>query len=223
MTPDPIQPLYETQRQAMVASQLRTSAVDDVRVVAVMASVPRERFVPEAQASTAYRDRPLPLAGGRWQNAPLATGRLLTAADIGPADRVLLIGATAGYTAALVARLAGSVVAVESDATLAAAARENLAYLTNVDVREGTLAAGAPDQAPYDVLLIDGAVEHLPEALATQVKPGGRIVSGLLDRGVSRLAQGVRSEGGLGLVPFADIDCVVLPGFTKPRAFQFPE
>ena len=213
----------ETARRAMVASQLRTSAVNDTRVVAAMAGVPREEFVPGADATLAYRDRPLPLPGGRAQNAPLATGRMLTEAAIGPGDRVLLIGAAGGYTAALLGELAGHVVAVESDAELAGLARAKLAGRANIEVVEGELAAGAPDHAPFDVLVIDGAIEHLPEELAAQVRRAGRIVTGFVDAGgVTRLASGVRGDGAQALGAFADVDCVILPGFAVPRAFQFP-
>lgn len=211
----------EMARQAMVASQLRTSEVNDPRVVAAMAAVPREEFVGAANAAAAYRDRPLPLGGGRYQNAPLATGRLLTQAAIAPTDNVLLIGAACGYTAAVAARLAGRVVAVEGSAELAAMARSALAGVANVELVEGALVDGAADAGPFDVMIVDGAVEHLPDALVAQVRTGGRVVAGVIDNGVVRLASGVKS-GGFALVPFADIDSVILPGFERPRAFRFP-
>jgi protein-L-isoaspartate(D-aspartate) O-methyltransferase len=211
----------ETARHAMVASQLRTNAVTDPRVVAAMAAVPREDFVGAANGVAAYRDTALPLGGARWQNSPLATGRLVTEAQVRPGDRVLLIGAAGGYTAAVLARLAAHVVAVESDGALAGAARSALADLSNVTVVEGPLAAGAASDAPFDVLIVDGAVEHLPESLLDQVAVGGRVASGVLDGGVARLARGVKSAG-FALVPFADIDCVALPGFDRPHAFHFP-
>ena len=208
-------------RHAMVASQLRPNAVSDSRVVAAMAAVAREKFVGAGNAAAAYRDRPLPLGGGRFQNTPLATGRLLTQAELRPQDRVLLIGAAGGYTAAVLSNLVTHVVAVECDADLAAAARAALGGFGNVELIEGPLAAGVEDGAPFDVLVVDGAVELLPDTLVAQVRPGGRVVSGMLDRGVPRLASGVRSAG-FALVAFADIDCVVLPGFDRPRAFSFP-
>lgn len=214
-------PDTDAARHAMVASQLRTSGVSDARVVEAMAAVPREAFVPGHDA-LAYRDTPLPLPGGRKQNPPLATARLLTEVGIGAGDKVLLIGATAGYTAAVLARLAREVVAVESDSLLAGMAREALAGTGNVTVVEGDLAAGHPESAPYDVLLIDGAVEVLPAGLVDQLRPGGRIGTGIVDRGVTRLASGVRTEGGHGLADFADVDCTLLPGFARPRGFQFP-
>lgn len=212
----------EAARHAMVVSQLRPSAVTDTRVVLAMAEVERERFVPETFGALAYHDRPLPLGSGRWQNAPLATARLLTAASIAPTDHVLLIGAAGGYAAAVLARLAASVVAVETHAALAAMARDALTGIGNVTVVEGPLADGCASRAPYDVLIVDGAVEELPDALVEQVRPGGRVASGIVERGVTRLASGIRTAGGFGLQPFADIDCVTLPGFERPRGFQFP-
>lgn len=212
---------FETMRHAMVASQLRTNAVNDARVVAAMARVPREAFLPEDIRRFAYRDTGIPLGDTRWLNAPIATGRLLTQAGVRATDHVLLIGAATGYTAAVLAELAADVVAVESDATLAAMARTSLAGRTGIRVVEGPLAAGAADGAPYDLLLIDGAIEALPDALVAQLHPEGRIATGLVDRGVTRLAAGRRSEGGFGLNDFADVECVVLPGFERPRAFTF--
>lgn len=212
---------FAVMRHAMVASQLRTSGVNDPRVVEVMAQVPRERFVPAGQARFAYGDTGVPLPGGRRLNPPLATGRLLTAAQVEPTDRVLLVGAAGGYTAAVLAQLAASVTAVEADPTLAAETRAALAGVPNATVVEGSLEAGAPDHSPYDLLVIDGAVEAVPESLADQVVPGGRIVSGIVDRGVTRLASGRRTGGGFRLVDFLDIDCAVLPGFARPRSFSF--
>ncbi len=213
-------PDFEAMRHAMVVSQLRTSAVSDPRVVDAMGDVPREAFVPSAQAALAYRDAPLPLGGGRAINPPLITGRLLVAADIRPTDRVLLIGAAMGYAAAVAARLAGSVVALEEDADLAGAARDAIAD-TKVTVVEGPLKAGWAEGAPYDVIIIDGAIEEVPDAVAEQLAPGGRLATGLVDRGVTRLALGRRSGGGFGVVDFADLECVVLPGFARPKTFQF--
>ena len=208
-------------RHAMVASQLRTNAVSDQRVVAAMARVPREAFVPAEVRAIAYRDTALPLAGGRAINPPIATGRLLTEAYLLPSDRVLLIGAAGGYTAAVLAEIVAAVVAVEEDATLAAAARTALAGISTVALVEAPLAAGHEDGAPYDVLVIDGAVEAVPAALVGQLVAGARVVAGLVDRGVTRLASGRRTEGGFGLAAFVDSECVVLPGFAQPKGFRF--
>lgn len=211
----------EALRHAMVASQLRTNAVSDPAIVAAMARVPREAFLPGANPALAYRDTAAPLPGGRFANVPIATGRLLTEARILPTDHVLLIGAAGGYTAAVLAEVARSVAAVEENSALAEHARAALAPYANVTLVEAPLAVGEASAAPFDVLIIDGAVEQLPDALVDQVKIGGRIATGLIDRGVTRLAAGTRSAGGFGLVDFADIDCVPLPGFARAKSFVF--
>jgi protein-L-isoaspartate(D-aspartate) O-methyltransferase len=212
---------FEAMRHAMVASQLRPNAVNDPRVVEAMAKVPRENYLPEAHREIAYRDTLLPLAGGRRHNSPLATGLLLTQAHVRSDDHVLLIGATGGYAAAILSQLAKSAVVVEEEASLAALARSALSDVTNVQVIEGSLAEGAAAQGPYDLLIVDGAAEELPKGLVDQVKPGGRVVSGVVDRGVTRLAAGRRTEHGFGLVDFVDIECTELPGFRRLRTFTF--
>ena len=212
---------FGAMRQAMVTGQLRTTAVDDQRLVAAMAQVEREAFVPAASRDLAYRDTAIPLGRGRFLNLPMATGRLLTEAYLRADDHVLLIGAATGYAAAVLAALVRDVVAVEIDAALVSAARAALGHLPSVSVVEAPLEQGHPGQAPYDVIVVDGAVEELPPAFLDQVAVGGRIVTGLVDRGVTRLAAGRRSERGFGLSEFADADCVVLPGFARPRAFTF--
>ncbi len=206
-------------RTAMVVSQLRTSGVSDARVVAAMADVAREDFLPESQRAFAYRDRSLPLGNGRMQNPPLATGLLLTEARIVAGEKVLVVGAAGGYAAAIAAQLGAVVTMVEEDADLAALARTTLTERTTLV--EGPLAAGAPAGAPYDLLLIDGAVEAVPESLADQLRDGGRVVTGLSDRGVTRIASGVRTGGGVGLASIVDSEIAPLPGFEKPRGFQF--
>lgn len=211
---------YTAMRHAMVASQLRPTAVDDARIVTAMATLPREGFVPAEARPLAYRDTAIPLGRGRFLNTPMATGRLLTRAEIVPEDRVLLIGAATGYAAAVLAKLGAQVTAVEQDAELAAIARQALAGQA-VEVVQAPLAAGHLANAPYDVLIVDGSVEELPAALIEQLRIGGRIVTGLVDRGVTRLAAGRRTQGGHGVQPFADAECVMLPGFAREAAFRF--
>ena len=210
-----------TMRHAMVASQLRTNAVSDQRVVAAMARVAREDFVPVEARDIAYRDTPVALGGGRQLNVPMATGRLLTEAYLEPTDRVLLIGAAGGYTAAVLAQIVAHVVAVEQDPALVSLARTALADVPSVELVEASLSGGHPDGGPYDVLIVDGAVSAIPDALVAQVRIGGRVSAGLSDHGITRLASGRRTEGGFGLMPFADAECVILPGFDQPQGFRF--
>ena len=205
---------YSSMRTAMVESQLRTSDVDDQRVIAVMARVPREEFVPAERRAMTYIDRPIPLSGGRALNAPLVTGRLLKEAQVDAGDKVLLIGAATGYSTALLAEMGAQVTAVEEEGGPEIA-------VPGVTLVRGALAAGAPDGAPYDVLFIDGAVEDVPTALVQQLADGARVVTGLVDRGVTRLCAGRVIGGALGLNSLTDIEMVALPGFGAVKAFTF--
>jgi protein-L-isoaspartate(D-aspartate) O-methyltransferase len=205
---------YSSMRAAMVESQLRTSDVGDQRVIAVMAKVPREDFVPTDRRAMAYVDRPIPLAGGRALNPPLVTGRLLNEAQVVPGDKVLLIGAATGYAAALLVELGAQVTAVEEEGGPEMA-------VADVALVRGALAAGAPDGAPYDVLFIDGALEEVPATLVQQLGEDARVVTGIADRGVTRLSSGRVIGGVLGLSSLVDIEMVVLPGFGAPKGFKF--
>ncbi|PZU11290.1 MAG: protein-L-isoaspartate O-methyltransferase [Sphingobium sp.] len=205
---------FSSMRAAMVESQLRTSDVDDPRVVAVMAEVPRENFVPADRRAAAYIDRPVPLGNGRALNAPLVTGRLLKEAGVQAGDKVLLIGAATGYAAALLTGMGAVVTAVEEEDGPETAA-------SGATLVRGPLASGAVTGAPYDLLFIDGAVEEVPAALVEQLADGARVVTGLVDRGITRLCSGRVIEGVLGLARLADIEMVVLPGFGAPKTFTF--
>jgi protein-L-isoaspartate(D-aspartate) O-methyltransferase len=211
---------FEPMRRAMVASQLRTTGVNDPRVIAAMGEVERERFVPAERAPLAYADALVPLADGRALNPPMTLGRLLTEAQLRGDERALVIGAGTGYAAAVLARLVGAVTALEEDAALLAAARGALAD-TGVTVVEGPLAEGWAAGAPYDFILIDGAVDYVPPAIVGQAADGGRIGLALLDRGVTRLAIGRVAGGAFGLSTVADAAVAILPGFEKPRTFVF--
>ena len=211
---------FEHMRQAMVASQLRTTGVNDPRVVAAMREVPRERFVPSDRIALAYADAVVSIGHGRQLNSPMALGRMLTEAHLRGSERALVIGAATGYAAAVLARLAGSVVAVEESPELAAFAREALAG-TDVELVEGPLTQGHRAGAPYDFILIDGAVEYVPQVIVDQVADGGEVALALLEDGVSRLCVGRVVAGAFGTTAFSDTAAAVLPGFEKPRTFSF--
>lgn len=211
---------FRAMRRAMVESQLRATNVNDPAVLAAMAEVPRERFVPEERRATAYIDRPIPLTPGRALAPPAALGLMLVRLAPVPNDRALIIGAGPGYSAAVLNRLVRQLVAVEEDAGLADVARERLAG-SEVALIEGPLTAGAPDNAPFDCILIDGAVEEVPDAIVDQLAPNGRLACALLKDGVTRIALGRRHGGAFGLSTFVDGEVPMLPGFERPRGFRF--
>ncbi len=207
-------------RAAMIDSQLRTNDVIDPAVIAAMAATPREAHVPAEFASVAYMDRAIALGHGRVLNAPLVTGRLLVAADVRPGTHVLLIGSATGYTAALLAALGAEVHAVEEQPELMANAR---AASINGTIHwvEGPLNAGASGAAPFECVIVEGAIETLPDALVAQLAEGGRIVAARRDGAVTRLVQGVKTGGTVALRSFADMDVAPLPGFAAPASFRF--
>lgn len=207
---------FTTLRATMVASQLRTVGVNDLEVVAAMTAVQRENFVPAGREALAYADAAVPLGGGRALVEPLVTGLLLTHARITRECRVLVIGAGTGYATALIARLAGRVVAVESDAALVAhAARQGIA------VQHRALVEGAPDDGPYDLIYFDGAVETVPEGLAAQLKPDGRAAAVVRTRGQGRVCVGRIVAGEVVGETFIEVDAPLLPGFARAREFVF--
>jgi protein-L-isoaspartate(D-aspartate) O-methyltransferase len=212
--------VFEPMRRAMVASQLRTTGVNDPRVVEAMGDVPRERFVPPERLALAYADALVPVAPGRALNPPMAVGRLLTEARLRGHERALVIGAATGYSAAVLARLVASVVALEEDGELFAFARKALDG-SGVELVKGPLARGYAKAAPYDFILIDGAVEQVPLAIVEQAADGAVIALALLEEGVSRLAVGRVVAGAFGATIFADAETAPLPGFEKPRGFSF--
>ena len=207
-------------RSAMIDSQLRTNDVIDPAVVGAMGAVAREAHVPAALASVAYMDRAIALGEGRALNAPLVTGRMLVAAAVRPGQRVLLVGSATGYTAALLAQLGAEVTAVEEASELMAAAQ---AATTHDTIRwvEGPLNAGAPDAVPFDRIIIEGAIETLPDTLVAQLAEGGRLVTARRDGAVTRLVEGVKTGGTVALRSFADMDVAPLPGFAAPAGFRF--
>jgi protein-L-isoaspartate(D-aspartate) O-methyltransferase len=211
---------FEQMRRAMIANQLRTTGTNDPRVLAAIGEVPRERFVPPDRLALAYADALVPLKPGRDLNNPMALGRLLTEASPREGEQAMVIGAATGYAAAILSRLVGRVVAVEEDAELAAFAREALAGYP-VELIEGPLGEGHSGAAPYDLILIDGAVEQVPDALVAQLADEGRLAAAMLEDGVSRLSIGRKAGEGFGTAAFSDAAAAILPGFARPRTFTF--
>lgn len=187
--------LSQTARRAMIDSQLRTCGVNEPWVLAAMASLPRENFVPEAARDAAYIDRAIPLGDGHFLAAPLFHARLLAEAAPTRETRALVVTGGSAYLAELLRPLVGSL---------------------------DLVAAGtAPAGHGYDLIVIDGAAEELDAALVAALADNGRIVTGLVERGVTRLATGRKVGGMLSLAPLAEMGIPVLAEFAAPRRWSF--
>jgi protein-L-isoaspartate(D-aspartate) O-methyltransferase len=218
---------FATARQNMVDGQVHTSDVTDIRILDAMLAVPREAFVPQSRRALAYLDLDLDVSEGasakRFLIKPALTAKLLQAAEIRDKDKVLVAGTAPGYTAALAARLAGQVVATESDPAQVANAREVLAQLglSNVTFRAAAPAEGDPAHAPYDVIVLDGATEITPESLCRQLREGGRLVGVFAMTKPPRAMIVTHSHGDFGYRVLFDAPAPVLPGMERPAAFVF--
>jgi protein-L-isoaspartate(D-aspartate) O-methyltransferase len=212
---------FAAARTHMVDGQVRTSDVTDLRILWAMQTIPRERYVPAKSRDLAYVDFDMPVAPRRCLLKPRVLAKMLQAAGIRPADRVLDVGCGLGYSAALLARLAAQVVALEEGADLATAAREALAGESNVEVVTGSLAEGYTAAAPYDVIVLEGATEVEPDALLRQLSDGGRLVCILGGGPAAKAMLYTRSGDDTGGRPIFDAAAGVLPGFEKPPAFAF--
>ena len=190
-------PDYAAARKAMIDSQLRTSGVNEPFVLERMGAVAREDFVPEAAKGTAYMDRAIRLGDGGSLPAPLFHGAMLAEARPTSDDKVLVVDGGSGYLTALVEPLVASVKTISPSETLGA--------------RKGD----------YSLVLVDGAIEHVPANMAKLVAEGGRIVTGLVERGVTRLATGRKSGKALALLPLAEMGVPRMGAFDKPESWSF--
>jgi protein-L-isoaspartate(D-aspartate) O-methyltransferase len=210
-------------RRTMVDCQIRTSDVTDLRVIAAFLEVAREQFVPAARKAIAYLDRDVPVNDARALLKPMVFAKLVQAAGIASTDNVLDVGCATGYSSAVLGKLAARVVALEEDAALAATATEALAAsgARNVTVATGPLAAGSPDAGPYDVIMLQGASEVVPDSLLGQLKEGGRLLA-VLGSGPTGKATIWRMAATRATPqPLFDAAAPLLPGFVKPPAFVF--
>jgi protein-L-isoaspartate(D-aspartate) O-methyltransferase len=214
---------FAAAREAMVDRQVRPSDVTRYPIIAAMLHVPREVFVPEPLRAVAYLGEHVPIGPGRVLLDPRTFAKMLDALAVTPEDLVLDVGCGYGYSTAVIARMAEAVVAVEEDPALAAEAEARLAGQSadNAVVHVGTLTAGDPDHGPYDAIIVEGGVGQMPDALADQLKLGGRIIALFVDgvQGYARI--GLRTSGGIAWRRIFDATAPVLPGFEKAKAFEF--
>lgn len=210
-------------RRLMVEGQVRTADVTDADLLEAMQTLPRERFLPASLAPLAYMDSDIPLPNGRALLKPMVLAKLIQAVRVSRADRVLDVGCATGYSSAVLAALAGSVVALEEDADLARQARGSLAAVgaAAVEVVIGPLTAGWASGGPYDVILLNGATEIAPDTLGRQLKPDGRLV-GVHGRSPASKAMICHFiEGHMIGRPIFDAAARLLPGFVAPPEFVF--
>ncbi|MBO3760047.1 protein-L-isoaspartate O-methyltransferase [Ciceribacter sp. L1K22] len=214
---------YQAARIKMVDNQIRTTDVTAHSVLEAFLSVPREAFVSDAMKPLAYIDEDMQIAPGRYIMEPSPLAKLLQLAQIGEHDVVLEIGCGAGYAAAVLSQLAGSVVAIESDEALAAGATETLTKLgcDNVAVVTGPLEAGYPAEAPYDIIFVNGAVEIVPEALISQLREGGRLVAVVGYGNAARATVLVRAGESYSKSEHFNTSVKPLPGFRRAAEFVF--
>lgn len=213
-------------RRTMVDTQIRVNDVTDPTIIEALLAVPREDFVPESRRELAYLDDDLPVVEpehgkpGRYLMEPMILAKMLQAANLTPDGKVLHIGAATGYTSAVLARLVAHVTAVEEDSALAAVARDKLAGAT-VTVIEGPHAEGAAAGAPYDVILIEGSVERVPDGLFGQLAEGGRLVAVVGQGRAAKCIVYTQLNGETSALPVFDAALPPLPGFWVPCGFVF--
>ncbi|ABS64610.1 protein-L-isoaspartate(D-aspartate) O-methyltransferase [Parvibaculum lavamentivorans DS-1] len=217
---------FAAARHNMVESQVRINSVTDRRVIDALSAIPRERFVPQSSQGIAYMDEDVRIAGGkppRFLMEPRVFAKMVQLAEIGPEDLVLDVGCGTGYSTAVLARLAGTVVALECDENLAASAGATLSDLgvDNAAVLPGALTEGCAKQAPYDVIFINGMIGSVPDALQNQLRDGGRLVAVVGDGISGRARLYVRSGETFSGRDAFDANIGFLPGFEPVESFVF--
>ena len=216
-------------RANMVDSQIRTNDVTDRRILNAMNELPREAFVPASVRELAYMDEEIALAGaapgrkGRRLMTPMVFAKLVQIADIGPGDLVLDVGCATGYSTATLARLADAVVGLEMDEGFAEQTTKALTNLgaDNAAVVTGPLEEGYASEGPYDVIILNGAASHIPDALFDQLKHGGRLVAVISDTGFGKAHVFKRINKEISNRASFDASAPMLPGFERKPAFVF--
>lgn len=210
---------FTAMRKAMIDSQLRPNAVEAKWILTAMASIAREDFVPEQFRNIAYMDRSIPLGNGRYLTPALTSALMLQKADINEDDNILYMGGATGYNIMVAAARAKSIVALDPDIEPSSSA-DNIIYV------KGALNSGAPKQAPYSLIIIEGAVEQVPQSIIDQLADDGRLICGLSNGKVSHLSIGYKRGNSLALVPFMECEIEkftkqVAVGFEREKEFSF--
>lgn len=190
---------FAAEREAMVERQIESRGITDPKILEAFRSVPREQFLPAEYADLAYGDHPLPIEAGQTISQPYIVALMIKAAEIKPGDTVLEIGAGSGYAAAVMSRIAGSVVAIERQHDLVEIASGRIRRLgyDNVRIIEGDGTRGCPEEAPFDAILAAASGSHVPDTLIEQLAPGGRIVMPVGEPGwVQKLVKVTKGPGG---------------------------
>lgn len=216
-------PNYAAQRLNMVELQVRANDVTDPRIHEAMREVPRELFVPGAKRGVAYADAAIEVVRGRYLLEPRTFSKLLQLAAIGPKDTVLDVACGTGYSTAVIARLAKTVIGLEQDADLVRIASETVpaAGAANATIAQGALVEGFGAKAPYDAILINGAVDAIPDTILAQLAEGGRLVAVVGTGELGRATLYLREHGRVGHRVAFDAQAHPLVGFRTTVGFVF--
>ncbi len=215
---------YAAARLNMVEGQLKPNKIVTEAILDAMGDVPREAFVPKSLRGIAYVDEDIAIGNGRYLTEPMVMGRLIESLQIDPGDIVLVIGGGTGYSASVLARLANTVVAIEGDSDLAQQASETLAHLgvDNAVVIEAPLTGGYAEQAPYQAIIIDGAVAEVPASILDQLAEGGRLAAVVSPQGgLGKATLFQRIGGAVSHREVFDATLPLLPGFEPVPVFEF--
>ncbi|WP_299816024.1 protein-L-isoaspartate O-methyltransferase [uncultured Jannaschia sp.] len=207
----------------MVDTQVRPSDVTKFPIISAMLDVPREAFVPSGAREVAYMDAPIPLGDGREMPDARVLAKMLDALDVRIEDNVLILGGNYGYSTAILSRMADSVVMIEPDAAMVAEAETALASIEahNAVVLQDEPTKGAAKAGPFDVILIEGGVERIPDAITEQLREGGRIAAAFQSGTLGEVRVGRMTDGHIGWRFAFNAGAPVLPGFAAERGFAF--
>jgi protein-L-isoaspartate(D-aspartate) O-methyltransferase len=212
---------FATRRRMMVDTQVRPSDVTEFPIIDAMLSVPREAFVPSDRIEAAYAGDHVDLGEGRVLLDPRCFAKMLEAVDLSNSDLVLDVGTGLGYSSAIIAHIAEAVVAVEENTDMADEAQSILSeqHADNVVVHEGPLTEGAAEHGPYNVIIVEGGIEVLPDALSEQLREGGRIVCLFMENALGTVRVGHKLDGRISWRYAFNASAPVLPGFARAAEF----